>query len=110
MNPKRATAAEVREAVLALREERERAWERAHADAVREGVGTGWAVNGVEPTRAALTRGQVRTLLADGLRDDPVIDDAIEEALLERAQVDVLYDERARRAVDGLAALLRFRR
>ena len=110
LNPKRATPAEVREAVLALREERERAWERAHADAAREGVGTGWAVNGVEPTRAALARGQVRTLLADGLRDDPVIDEAIEEALLERAQVDVLYDERARRAVDGLAALLRFRR
>ncbi len=32
LNPKQATAAEVREATLALREERERAWERAHAD------------------------------------------------------------------------------
>jgi peptide chain release factor subunit 1 len=110
LNPKRATAVEIREAALALREERERAWERAHADAVREGVGTGWAVNGVEPTRAALARGQVRTLLADGLAIDERIDDAIEDALAERAQIDVLYDERARRAVDGLAALLRFRR
>src|SRR5947209_8912571 len=43
LNPKRVTAAEVREAALALREEREPAWERAHAEAVREGVGTGWA-------------------------------------------------------------------
>lgn len=110
LNPKRATPLEVREAALALREERERAWERAHADAVREGVGTGWAVNGVEPTRAALARGQVRTLLADGLAVDERIDDAIEDALAERAQIDVLYDERARRAVDGMAALLRFRR
>jgi peptide chain release factor subunit 1 len=110
LSPKRATPVEVREAALALREERERAWERAHADAVREGVGTGWAVNGVEPTHAALARGQVRTLLADGLADDDRIDDAIEDAMAERAQIDVLYDERARRGVDGLAALLRFRR
>jgi len=34
----------------------------------------------------------------------------VEEALHQRAQVDVLYDDAARRAVDGLAALLRFRR
>ena len=110
LNPKDTTPAKVREAVLALRAERERAWERAHAESVTEGLGTGWAVNGVEPTLKALERGQVRTLLADGQGDDAGIDDAIEEALAQRAQVDVLYDERARRAVDGLAALLRFRR
>ena len=110
LNAKRATALEVREAALALREERERAWERAHADAVRVGEGTGWAVNGVEPTSAALARGQVRTLLADGMAIDERIDVAIEDALAQHAQIDVLYDERARRAVDGLAALLRFRR
>ena len=110
LNPKSASAPEVREAALALRESRERAWERAHADAVREGLGTGWAVNGVEATLKALHRGQVRTLLADGAADDPRIDDAVEEALGEGAQVDVIYDEKARREVDGLAALLRFRR
>src|SRR6266705_3270550 len=44
LNPKAATSAAVREAALALRDERERAWERAHANAVHEGVGTGWAV------------------------------------------------------------------
>src|SRR5213595_850248 len=110
LNPKRVTATEVREAALSLREERERAWERAHAEAVREGIGTGWAVNGIEPTLKALQRGQVRTLLADGQDDDRRIDDAIEEALAQRVQVDVVYDERARRVVDGLAGLLRFRR
>jgi peptide chain release factor subunit 1 len=110
LNPKRVTAPEVREAALALREERERAWERAHSAAMRQGLATGWAVNGIAATTAALARGQVRTLLADGLADDPAIDDAVEDALAEHAQVDVLYDERARRAVDGLAALLRFRR
>src|SRR5205823_11099907 len=110
LNPKRVTAAEVREAALSLREERERAWERAHAEAVREGAGTGWAVNGIESTLKALQRGQVRTLLADGQDDDRRIDDAIEEALAQRVQVDVVYDDRARRVVDGLAGLLRFRR
>jgi peptide chain release factor subunit 1 len=109
INPKNLTAATMRDAALTLREERERAWERAHAEAATEGVATGWAVNGVEATLQALERGQVRTLLADGQGDDPGIDDAIEEAFMQRAQVDVLYDERARRAVDGLAALLRFR-
>ena len=110
LNPKRVAAAEVREAALALREERERAWERAHTEAVRDGVGSGWAVNGIEPTLKALERGQVRTLVADGRDDDLRIDDAIEDALAQRVQVDVIYDERARRVVDGLAGLLRFRR
>lgn len=110
LNPKHTSPAEVREATLTLREERERAWERAHAVAVKEGIGTGWAVNGFEATLRALSRGQVRTLLADGHSDDPRIDDAVEDALRQRAQVDVLYDDRARRTVDELAALLRFRR
>src|SRR5881409_2339720 len=101
LNPKRVTAAEVREAALSLREERERAWERAHAEAAREGVRTGWAVNGIESTIKALQRGQVRTLLADGQDDDRRIDDAIEDALAQRVQVDVVYDDRARRVVDA---------
>jgi len=110
LNPKRASPAEVREAALFLRDQRERAWEQAHAEAMKEGLGSGWAVNGVEAALKALAKGQVRTLLADGQNDDARIDDAIEEALRQRAQVDVLYDDTARRAVDGLAALLRFRR
>jgi peptide chain release factor subunit 1 len=110
LNPKTTTGAEVSEAALAMREERERAWERAHAEALKDGVPEGWAVNGVDPTLKALSRGQVRTLLADGQDDDPRIDEAVEEALRQRSQVDVLYDDKARRIVDGLAALLRFRR
>ena len=110
LNPKQVSAAEVREAALFLRDARERAWERAHAEAVREGVATGWAVNGIDPTLKALARGQVRTLVADGQVDDARLDEAVEEALRQRAQVDVLYDAVARRGVDALAALLRFRR
>src|SRR2546425_235868 len=99
-----------RVAALLRREERERAWERAHAEAVTEALGSGWAVNGVEQSLKALQHGQVRTLLADGQDDDPRIDDAVEEAFAQRVQVDVVYDERARKVVDGLAGLLRFRR
>jgi len=110
LNPKDASAAQVREATLTLREERERAWERAHAEAAKEGFATGWAVNGIDATLKALARGQVRTLLPDGQSDDLRVDDAVEDALRQRAQVDVLYDEKARRIVDGMAALLRFRR
>src|SRR4051812_9863824 len=109
LSPKQATPAEVRDATLVLREERERAWERAHADAVKDGAPQGWAVNGIAATLKALSRGQVRTLLADGHDDDPRIDEAVEDALAQRAQIDVLYDDKARRVVDGLAALLRFR-
>lgn len=109
LNPKTAAPARVRDGALAMREARERAWERAHADAVKGGVPRGWAVNGIAPTLKMLQRGQVRTLLADGQDADPRIDDAIEDALRQRAQVDVLYDTTARRAIDGLAALLRFR-
>ena len=110
LNPKKISPAEAREAALALREERERSWEMAHAEAVRENLGMGWAVKGIEPTLKALRRGQVRILLADGQAEDSRIDDAIEEALRQRAQVDVVYDPKARRAVPDLAALLRFRR
>ena len=110
LNPKDTSAAQVREAALTLREERERAWERAHAEAAKEGFATGWAVNGIEPTMKALVRGQVRTLLADGQSDDRRVDDAVEDAFRQRAQVDVIYDDKARRAIDDMAALLRFRR
>jgi peptide chain release factor subunit 1 len=109
LTPKKASVAEVREAALALREARERDWERAHAAAVKNGTPTGWAVNGIAPTLKMLGRGQVRTLLVDGQDPDPRVDDAIEDALRQHAQVDVLYDDTARRSIDVLAALLRFR-
>ena len=38
-----------------------------------------------------------------------VVDDAIEEALRQRVDVNVVYEPEARDAIDGLAGLLRFR-
>jgi peptide subunit release factor 1 (eRF1) len=135
LNAKAATEADVLNAVLDLRTETEREWERRHLHALEEGLGTGWALNGVAATLAALGRGQVRTLLVDATAERPgfrcrsdgrlavvaeecegdadpvldVVDEAIEEALRQGAQVDVVEDSAVRARVDGLAGLLRFR-
>lgn len=137
LNPKSATENDVFTAALELRQAREREFERRHVTELAEQLPHGWAVNGIAVTLRALASGQVRTLLVDpeatapGYRcrgsgrlavgDQPcrgegdpelvadVIDEAIEEALAQRAEVDVVFEAEARRAVDGLAALLRFR-
>jgi peptide subunit release factor 1 (eRF1) len=136
LNPKEARASVVYEATLAARAEFEREEERSVARGLRDAVGAGWAVNRIDATLKALGRGQVRTLLVDGEAQEPgfrsasgqlglserdlrgesevvpvldVVDDAIEEALRQRVEVEVLYDEKARSAVHGLAGLLRFR-
>lgn len=135
--PKTATAPEVHSATLAVREAWERASERQLVQEVADGLGSGWAVNGVTETLAALGRGQVRSLLVsadialpgvraadtgrlaltakeldgegDALAVIDVIDEAIEDALRQHVDVNVVYDAEAAGRVDGLAALLRFR-
>jgi peptide subunit release factor 1 (eRF1) len=120
-----------------VREAFERASEREVAHELGEALGSGWATSGVDATLRALAKGQVRTLLVDAdaampgfraagsgrlvrhateLRGEgeavPVldlIDEAIEDALRQRVAVEVVYDEAARRSLDGLAGLLRFR-
>jgi peptide subunit release factor 1 (eRF1) len=137
LNPKEATPAAVHAATLAVREAWERESERAAVHEMLEGLGTGWAVNGLDPTLRALARGQVRALLVDADASEPgfrcgdsgrlarterecrdegepvpvldVVDDAIEEALRQDVDVNVVYEPEARGAVDGLAGLLRFR-
>jgi peptide subunit release factor 1 (eRF1) len=136
LNPKEVRPSLVYEATLQARSEFEREAERSVAHGLEDAVGSGWAVNGVEATLKALGRGQVRTLLIDGESQQPgfrsatgqlaagerdlrgengvvpvldVVDDAIEEALRQRLEVEVVYDEEARAAVKGLAGLLRFR-
>ncbi len=137
LNPKEATEAAVHQATLEVRQSYERLAERAVMQEMMEGLGSNWAVNGVEPTLRALARGQVRTLLVDadavmpgfrcsdsgrlalherGCRGEgdavpvlDVVDEAIEEGLRQRVDVDVVYDAEARGAIEGLAGLLRFR-
>jgi peptide chain release factor subunit 1 len=137
LNPKEATPASVHGATLAVREAWERIEERNLVREMTEAAGSGWAVNGMTATLRTLSRGQARSLLvhADagqpGFRcgasgrlalterdcrgeGDPVpvldvVDDAIEEALRQGVDVNVVYEPEAQEAIDGLAALLRFR-
>ena len=137
LNVKTATPSDVFAAAIEARQERERELERAHVAELREQMPHGWALNGVEATLRALAAGQVRMLLVDSEAARPgyrcershrltvserpcgsegeaepvadVLDEAVEEALAQRATVDVVFDPEARAQVDGLAALLRFR-
>lgn len=135
--PKDATPSAVHHLTMDVREAYARASEVRHVEELAEGLGTGWAVNGVKDTLRALGKGQVRTLLvrddaavagfrsmasgrlallARELREDgdvvptvDVIDDAIEEALRQRVALDVVYDVESADAIDGIAGLLRFK-
>lgn len=137
LNPKDATPAAVHAATLAVREAWEREEERAQVRRMLEGLGSRWSVNGIDATLRALARGQVRTLLVHADASEPgfrcgesgrlarterecrdegepvpvldVVDDAIEEALRQHVDVNVVYDPEALGAVDGMAGLLRFR-
>ena len=137
LNPQTVTAADVREATLTVREAHERESERLRVEEMIDAVGNGWAVNGLPGTLRRLARGQVQTLLVNaesympGFRcnasgrlaadarscrlegdAEPVIDlvdEAIEEALRQHVQVDVVYEPHAGKAIEGLAGLLRFR-
>lgn len=137
LNPKEATPALVHAATLAVREAWERDAERALVREMGEGLGSGWGINGIDPTLRALARGQVRSLLVHADASEPgfrcgdsgrlarterecraegepvpvldIVDDAIEEALRQGVDLNVVYEPEAREAVDGLAALLRFR-
>jgi peptide chain release factor subunit 1 len=137
LNPKEATPAAVHAATLAVREGYERASERTLVHEMLEGIGTGWGLNGLTPTLRALSRGQVRSLLVQADASEPgfrcgdsgrlalterecrgegepvavldVVDDAIEEALRQGVDVNVVYEPEARDAIESLGALLRFR-
>jgi peptide chain release factor subunit 1 len=137
LNAKTVKPAEVRQATLEVRQAWERTSELVLMHELEEALGTGWGVDGVHDTLKALGRGQVRTLLVDpdvaepGFRgvssgrlalmeadlrgeDDvvpviDVVDDAIEEALRQRVTVNVVFEPAAKKAIHGLAALLRFR-
>jgi peptide subunit release factor 1 (eRF1) len=137
LNPKDATLGSVHATTLAVREGYERASERALVHEMLEGIGTGWGINGLSPTLRALSRGQVRSLLVHADASEPgfrcgesgrlaltpkecrgegepipvldVVDDAIEEALRQGVDVNVVYEPEARDSIDSLGALLRFR-
>jgi peptide subunit release factor 1 (eRF1) len=137
LNPKDVTLSAVHATTLGVREAYERAAEREMVHEMLEGVGTGWGINGLRPTLKALARGQVRALLVHADASEPgfrcgdsgrltltprecrgegepipvldLVDDAIEEALRQGVDVNVVYEPEAREAIESLGALLRFR-
>lgn len=122
---------------LEIREGFERKLERHLVAEMLLGQGSGWSVNGIGATLDALAKGQVRTLLiradasvpgfrcgatgrltlnardcrslGDAIPVPDVIDDAIEEALRQRVDLDVVFEPDAAETINGVAALLRFR-
>jgi peptide subunit release factor 1 (eRF1) len=133
--PKKVTPAEIQVRAMELVADHAQRRGEAAAEEFRARLPERWAVDGVEATLGALARGQVRTLLVDhdarvpGYRcgtsgrlseslalcrgeGEPVpvadvLDDAIEDALRQRAHVAVVRGAPARR-FDRLAAILRF--
>jgi len=137
LNPTSATAADVRRAALDVRAAWERSHEAAVVAELEQSIGTGWGVKGARPTLRALNRGQVRVLVVpagqggSGYRcaqsgrlvlakgdcqgeGEPVplpdlVSEALDEALQQHVDVEIIDDPEVREGVDGLAALLRFR-
>ena len=137
LNPTAAGPAQVQAAVLAAAEEHDRTALAAELLALEDALGTGWAVDDTREALRALSRGQVRTLFVqEGLsgggfrcsasgrlvlakgdcrgegQPRPVldlVDEAIEQALHQRARIMMVPRQAAADVVDGLAATLRFR-
>jgi peptide chain release factor subunit 1 len=130
---------EIVEKALDLLEARERSNEKRLIKEFEQKLVSELAVNGLEATLKALMMGQVRILLVsegfthsgficpesrvlvleksdnlcpEGKTPIPVIDivdEAIEEALGQGAEVEVVFDEEAKKKVYGIGAILRFK-
>jgi peptide subunit release factor 1 (eRF1) len=136
LNPLEVTAAAVRRTAARFQGAHQRDVERGLITALLEGLGTGRAENGARAVLRALAKGQVRTLLVrrdvrgtgfrcaasgrlvlsatdcegegDPLAVTDIVGEAVAEALRQRATVAVIQDPESAKAIDGLAALLRF--
>ncbi|OGE24686.1 MAG: hypothetical protein A2V51_00380 [Candidatus Dadabacteria bacterium RBG_19FT_COMBO_40_33] len=130
---------ELVEKSLDLLEATERKNEKSLAKEFEQKLVLGLAVNGLEATLKALMMGQVRILLLlegfshsgfkcpqsgvlvleskdilcpEGKKPIPVVDivdDVIEEALAQKVEVEMILDEGAKKKIDGIGALLRFK-
>lgn len=130
---------EIVERALPLLEATERNNEGRVIEELEEKLHLGLAVNGLDSTLQALTLGQVRVLIVsdgfvhtgficpesgvlvleknenvcpEGKTPVPVVDivdEAIEEALGQGGQVEVILDEDLKKKIDGTGAILRFK-
>jgi len=113
--------------------------EKKLLDEFEEKLGSRYAVNGVKPTLKVLMNGQARILLvADGFSSPgyicpesgvllmeekkgicpegilpvpvvDVVDDAMEEAFRQNAEIEILFNEEDSKKIDGMGAILRFK-
>ncbi len=137
INPKEATPSSVREKVLDLLREKDREEEKGLYERMVELQGKGLAVNGTSSTLEALSMGNVQVLLVPESFEKPgylcpethlpllkpecplegekaipvsdIVDEVIEEALEQRAKVEVIISPDVQKKIDGLAAILRFK-
>jgi peptide subunit release factor 1 (eRF1) len=136
LNPTEVTASGVHAATVPLQQRHQQDEERKLVAAMLEGLGTGRAENGARAVLRALAKGQVRTLLvrrgvsgagfrcaASGrlviaeadcrgqgraVAVNDLIPEAMADARRQGAAVTVIRDSEAAKAIDSLAALLRF--
>ena len=109
LNVGTATVAQVRQLTFQLSAEHDRTTVRAEVERLLDQVGEGWAVNGVQATTRALSRGQLRTLLVRGDTDAAEADEAIEEALRQDIPVSMVDDPDAGGSIAQLGGFLRFK-
>jgi peptide chain release factor subunit 1 len=136
INPAEADEVQVWNKLLDFRIQKDREEEKELIKQFKEEIGFGRAVNGLDKTLEMLMFGNVRTLLvnedfsapgyvcrgtetltlkpecpADTDKLEPVFDivnEMIEEALNQRAKVEVIVDKELQKEIDGVAAMLRF--
>ena len=136
INPAEAKPHEVREKVLTLLWEKDREEEKLLLKELEELTGKKLAVNGTTKVLEMLAMGNIRTLLVpedfekrgylcpqshlvflkpecplegeEPIEVEDIVDEVIEEALEQRATVEVIVDKEAQKKVDGLAGFLRF--
>ncbi|SHK44394.1 peptide chain release factor 1 [Thermocrinis minervae] len=137
INPSEFTEEELRDKVLDLLWQKDREQEEELYRELVELEGKGLAVNGTSKVLEQLNIGNVRTLLVpenfkkegyfcpqskilmlkpecpiegeNAVYLDDLVDEAIDMALEERAQVEVIIREDVAKRIDGLAAFLRYR-
>jgi peptide chain release factor subunit 1 len=136
INPATADENEVWNKLLDFRIQKDREEEKELVKLFKEELGAGRAVNGLEKTLEMLNMGNVRTLLVNEDFSAPgficrgtdtlslkgecpsptdrreevfdIVDEMIEEALHQRAKVEVIVDKNLQKEIEGVGALLRF--
>jgi len=135
-NPSTASPSEVRDKAINLLIEKDREEEKKLIEELHELEGKGLAVNGTSRVLEMLSVGNVRTVLIpedfekegyvcsetkivtlkpecpseeEALYSSDIVEEVIEEALSQKAVIEIIEDQNAQKRIDGMAAFLRFK-